>query len=62
MAGDMKHQYASLNPSLPQGERGRGEGAAPALPLPFYRIAATLTPNPLSLREDEGALGAACGE
>lgn len=38
-----------------QGERGRGEGAA----LPSVSAVSgspTLTPNPLSLREGEGAL------
>lgn len=60
MAGDMNRSYAPLNPS-PLGERGRGEGAAPSLGGLIVCDVATLTPNPLSLREGEGASeGAAC--
>ncbi|PKP79922.1 MAG: hypothetical protein CVT79_17525 [Alphaproteobacteria bacterium HGW-Alphaproteobacteria-18] len=56
----MIRQYETLNPS-PLGERGRGEGAAPSLALSEIRTVATLTPNPLSLREGEGAFLAASG-
>lgn len=56
----MNWQDATFNPS-PLGERGRGEGAAPGLAVSIFRAVATLTPNPLSLREGEGALKSVSG-
>ncbi|MBA4228432.1 MAG: hypothetical protein C0456_17625 [Hyphomonas sp.] len=60
MVGDMNRQYATLKPS-PLGERGRGEGAAPSLAVSIVRAVATLTPNPLSFREGEGAFASVNG-